>query len=313
MSNRDYASVSRPVNLFFDARASRATIARMGTPVSAMQPFADGLIFGEGLRWRDSRLWLSDMLARKVYAFTESGHRELIADVPGKPNGLAFLPDGRLIIASMSDGRLLRREPSGELVVHADMSALMTGYTGDIAVDRAGRAYVDDVGYRVFEGAKPANGRLLIVEMSGKARLLEDNLAFPNGMWITIDGKRLIFAEGRAGKLFEYRLMDDGTFAAKRLIAHLPDTVFDGLTLDEQDGIWACQPYQKRVIRLDASGNMTDELRFQDTKPIACCLGGPDLRTLYVVSADYTLERMATNDCWAVIHAARVEVPGFPL
>jgi sugar lactone lactonase YvrE len=278
-----------------------------------LQPFARDLVFGEGLRWHDSRLWLSDMLARKVYAFTEDGTRELIAEVPGRPNGLAFLPDGRLVIASMADGRLLRRERSGELVEHANMSALMTGYSGDIAVDGVGRAYVDDVGYRVFEGAKFAPGRLILVQPSGESRVLEEGLAFPNGMWITRDRKRLIFAEGRAGRLFEYRLGADGNLAEKRLFAHLSDTVFDGLTLDEEDGVWACQPYAKRVIRLESGGRITHEIGFPDTKPVACCLGGMDLKTLYVVSADYTLERMATNDCWAVVHTARVEIPGFPL
>ena len=38
--------------------------------------------------------------------------------------GLGFLPDGRLLIVSMRDGKLLRREPDGSLVTHADLSAV---------------------------------------------------------------------------------------------------------------------------------------------------------------------------------------------
>lgn len=277
------------------------------------EPFAKDLVFGEGLRWHDSCLWIADMLGRAVFAFREDGTRKAVAHVEPRPNGLGFLPDGRLIVASMADQRLLRRERSGELVVHADLSGLMTGYTGDIAVDRAGRIYVDDVGYRVFEGEAFANGRLLLVEPDGTSGVLEDSLAFPNGMWITRDGQRLIFAEGRAGKLFEYELGSNGRFVSKRLLADQPGKVFDGITLDANDGVWACQPYEKRVIRIVASGEITDEIRFPETKPVAVCLGGSDLRTLYIVSADYTLERMAKDDSTAVIHALRVETPGFPL
>ena len=92
-----------------------------------IRPLLDGLVFPEGPRWRDGRLWFSDMHAQEVVAVTPGGEREVVARVPGNPSGLGWLPDGRLLIVSMEDRRLLRQEADGSLVEHADLSALATG------------------------------------------------------------------------------------------------------------------------------------------------------------------------------------------
>jgi sugar lactone lactonase YvrE len=275
-------------------------------------PFASGLVFGEGLRWYGGRLWLADMLGRAVYAYTASGARETMAVVPPRPNGLGFLPDGRAVITSMADQRLLVREHDGRLAEHARLDHLMTGYCGDMAVDAHGRVYLDDVGFRVFAGEPRKPGRLLRVDPDGTARILLEGLAFPNGMWITRDGKRLIFAEGRGKTLFSFDLAADGSFASQRVFAKLPNDVLDGLTLDVEDGVWQCCPHDQEIVRVLDGGEITHRIAFP-LKPVACCLGGPGLRTLYVVAADYTLERMARDDSRAEIFTVEVEVPGFLL
>ncbi|MCW5772558.1 MAG: SMP-30/gluconolactonase/LRE family protein [Rhodospirillaceae bacterium] len=283
-------------------------------PGREIVPFADRLVFGEGMRWYRGRLWMGDMLGRKVLAFDRKGEREIIAEVPGRPNGLGFLPDGRLIIASMADQRLLRREADGRIVMHSDLAAHMTGYTGDIAVDAAGRTYVDDVGFRVFEKEARRPGALLRVDPNGAATVLERNLQFPNGLWITADGQHLVFAEGRNETLFSYRLAADGSFADKRVFAAMKGHVLDGLTLDSHGAVWACSPYLRQVNRVLDGGRIAETIRFPDNrKPVACCLGGADRKTLFVVAADYTLERMAQDDTEAEIYRIDVDVPGFPL
>ena len=67
-----------------------------------------GLMFPEGPRWRDGRLWFSDQHAREVVAVDAKGRRETIVEVPGHPSGLGWLPDGTLLIVSMNDRKLLR-------------------------------------------------------------------------------------------------------------------------------------------------------------------------------------------------------------
>lgn len=276
-----------------------------------LEPFGQDIVFGEGMRWHGGRVWLSDMLGRKVLAYSEDGSREVMAEVPPRPNGLGFLPDGRLLITSMADCRLLRLEADGALTPHADLGALMTGYCGDMAVDSLGNAYVDDVGFRVFEGDARRPGRLIQVAPDGQARIVDEGLMFPNGMWLTRDETRLVVAEGRARVLHVYDRAGDGTLSNRRPFAQLDYEVIDGLTLDAEGAAWVCIPHDHQLVRVEEGGRITHRVDLGDWKPIACCLGGADLRTLYLVSADYDLDRMARDDTGAVLHRGRVEVPGF--
>jgi sugar lactone lactonase YvrE len=277
-----------------------------------LEKFADQLVFGEGMRWYDNRVWMSDMLARTVLTFDTAGNRTVVAKIPPRPNGLGFLPDGSLLATSMADQKLLRIARDGKQTVHADLSHLMTGYCGDIAVDSKGNTYLDDVGFRVFEGEPRAPGRLILVRADGSAVSLDENLQFPNGIWISQDESEVIFAEGRNQKLWSYRINDDGTLSNKALFADC-DALLDGLTLDAEGAVWQCQPYARRIVRMVRGGKITHEIDFGDLKPVACCLGGPRLKTLYVVAADYTLERMAVDDSTAVIFRTEVDTPGFLL
>jgi sugar lactone lactonase YvrE len=81
-----------------------------------------GLVMGEAPRWHNNRLWCTDMGAREVLAIDLAGTSEVVARVPSL--GLGFLPDGLLLIVSMRDGLLLRREPDGSLGTHADLTGL---------------------------------------------------------------------------------------------------------------------------------------------------------------------------------------------
>ena len=112
----------------------------------ALKTLLAGIVFGEGPRWRDGRLWFSDMHGHEVIAMTPEGERETIYAAQGPVSGLGWLPDGRLLVVSMEDHRLLRIEPDGRVVTHADLSAIATGHCNDMVVDTVGRAYVGNFG-----------------------------------------------------------------------------------------------------------------------------------------------------------------------
>ena len=101
-----------------------------------------GLVMGESPRWHDHRLWFSDFGANQVRTVDLEGVSEVVAPVPGMPMGLGFLPDGRLLIVSARDGLLLRREPDGSAVTHADLTAFGPHPWSDMVVDGRGNAYV---------------------------------------------------------------------------------------------------------------------------------------------------------------------------
>ncbi|MFT4799950.1 MAG: sugar lactone lactonase YvrE, partial [Candidatus Azotimanducaceae bacterium] len=127
-----------------------------------------GLTFAEGPRWHDGRLYYSDFYRHVVEAVDLDGNVELIAEVPNQPSGLGWLPDGRLLIVSMIDRKLLRRETSGELVEHADLSQVATWHCNDMVVDKAGRAYVGNFGYDIeVPGTEPVMAKLACVNPDG--------------------------------------------------------------------------------------------------------------------------------------------------
>jgi sugar lactone lactonase YvrE len=127
-----------------------------------------GLSYLECPRWHEDRIWVSDFYTHQVLSAREDGSDlQVEAEVPGQPSGLGWLPDGGLLVISQHDNRLLRREPDGSLVTHADLSAHVTGEPNDMVVDGQGRAFVGNFGFDLMAGAPVATAALLRVDPDG--------------------------------------------------------------------------------------------------------------------------------------------------
>ena len=220
------------------------------------ESLAEGFKLLDGPRWRKDRLFMSDILSGKVYTVRLDGTVEMVAQVPGKPSGLVFLPDGTLLIASMKDRRLLRLE-DGRLVCHAELCSLVTGDLNDMVVDTSGRAYVGNFGFDVFGGAdfRPAN--LVMVSEGGEAQIVAENLAVPNGTVITPDGKVMIVAETQGRRLTAFTIDRDGTLEDRRVFADLGEYGPDGICLDQDGAVWVGAFYQSDFLRVTEGGAIT--------------------------------------------------------
>ena len=150
-----------------------------------------GLSFTECPRWRDGRLYVSDFYTHRVLAVAMDGTAETLAHVPQQPSGLGFLPDGRMLIVSMRERRVLRREGDGSLVEHADLSGLAPWHLNDMLVNHDGRAWVGNFGFDLMGGAQARSTVLIGIEPDGTAKVVADGLGFPNGMVLTPDGRTL--------------------------------------------------------------------------------------------------------------------------
>jgi sugar lactone lactonase YvrE len=107
-----------------------------------------GISFGEQPRWHEDRLWFSDWATREVIAVDLEGRSEVILEAPAFPCCVDWLPDGRLLVVSARDGRLLRREPDRSLVPYSDLSTLSHRPPGnELVVDGRGNAYVNGGGF----------------------------------------------------------------------------------------------------------------------------------------------------------------------
>ncbi len=274
-----------------------------------LETLLDGLTFGEGPRWRDGRLWLSDMHDHTVLTVDLDGKREDVLHVEGKPSGLGWLPDGRLLVVSMTDRRLLRREADGRLVPHAELAALTGGDCNDMVVDAVGRAYVGNFGFDFEHGGKPQRTCLVRVDPDGAASVAATELSFPNGTVVTPDGRTLVVGESFAGCLTAFTIGADGALSDRREWAKLDGAVPDGICLDAEDAIWVASPVSNELLRVREGGAVTH--RIPTGRPaIACMLGGPDRRSLFALTADTTRAAEAVAKRSARVEVSRVEIPG---
>jgi sugar lactone lactonase YvrE len=280
--------------------------------VAQLEPWLDGFAFLEGPRWHDERLWFSDMHARRIYAASEDGAVEAIARVPECPSGLGWLPDGRLLVVSMEDRRVLRREAGGELVTHADLSGIATHHCNDMVVDATGRAYVGNFGYDLHTQQKPRTAKLALVQPDGGVSVAASDLEFPNGAVITPDGRSLIVGESFGRRLTAFDVdPGSGALSRRRVWAALPGgAVPDGICLDAGGAIWVASPMTRELLRVHEGGRISQRIACGERMAIACMLGGADRRTLYAL----TSASIAPDECRrlrsARIERVRVDVPG---
>ena len=278
---------------------------------SARRVLIDDLVFPEGPRWRDGKLWFSDMLAGKIMHVDLDGHAEIVATSPGTDwlSGLGWLPDGRLLVVAMQGRKLLRLD-GGKLVEAADLSALTSYLTNDMVVDARGRAYVGEVGFDVHGGAPYKAAALVLVTPEGSARVVDPDLSCPNGAVITPDGRTLIVAESLADRLTAYAVADDGSLSDRRTWAAVEGLGPDGICLDAEGCIWVASPMRGIVQRVREGGEVLENFP-TEIMPLATMLGGPDRRTLFICEGPRPDEALVSRK--GRIEIMRVEVPGVGL
>jgi sugar lactone lactonase YvrE len=243
----------------------------------------DGLAFPEGPRWHDGRFWFSDMHAGEVIAVDAAGNREVITVVPNDPSGLGWQADGRLLVVSMRDRRLLRLDPDG-LTEVANLFDLAPHHCNDMLVDEHGRAYIGNFGFDLEAGASPTTTNLLLVTPDGKVRVAAEDLKFPNGMVITPDGGTLVVGETFGMRLTAFDIAADGSLSGRRTWAQLDGIMPDGICLDAAGAIWVASPISHAIFRVAEGGEILETIPLE-TQSFACMLGGPDGRTLHICTA----------------------------
>ena len=254
-----------------------------------------GLAFGESPRWRHDRLWISDWGAREIIAVDPAGKSEVMARAPSFPSCIDFLRDGRLLMVSAYDGLLLRRQPDGSVVTHADLTGLSHHPWNDIVVDGRDNAYVNNTGFDLRAGEKFAPGIIAVVGRDGSTRRVADGLWFANGIAVTPDNSTLIVAESYGKRLTGFDIAADGSLSNRRVWADLGDGVPDGICLDAEGAVWYGDVLNKRCVRVREGGEVLQTVEL-DRGCFACMLGGVDRRTLFMVAREWRGSASMTDD-----------------
>jgi len=268
------------------------------------------LLTGHGLvespRWRDGRLYFSDWSSGEVIAVDLDGASEVVARVDSLPLCTAWTPEGRLLIVSSAEGRLLRLEADGTLTTYADLPG--PGWN-DIVVDGRGNAYVNGLGFDLMAGEEFRPGSVTLVAADGAIREVADDIAFPNGMAVTADNSTLIVADSYRNSLVAFDIGADGSLSGRRVWADLGDGAPDGICVDAEGAVWYADVPHQCCVRVAEGGTTLQRVEL-DRGGFACALGGPDGRTLFVVAAEWRgMAELVTPGSGQVL-ATEVDVPG---
>jgi sugar lactone lactonase YvrE len=268
-----------------------------------------GLGIPESPRWHDGRLWFCNWVDRQVVAVDLDGRQEVMSATGDRSMGYSidWLPDGRLLLTG---DRLRRQEHDGSMVTVAEQSA------NEIVVDGRGNIYVNgaDFDFAGGEAAKP--GWVKLATPDGELRQVADDIQFPNGMVVTPDDRTLIVAESFARRLTAFDIGGDGGLSNRRVFAE--DLGPDGICLDAEGAVWVSTG-RSSVVRVAEGGEVLDRVELPENRaPFALMLGGPDRRTLFILTAEWrpadgitsNLQRLTEGPRTGAVLTVPVSVPG---
>jgi len=245
------------------------------SPARNTQVLMTGIAMGESPRWHENRLWFSDWGAQEIVTVDLDGNSEIAVQIPfDLPFCIDWLPDGRLLVVSGREGRLLRRERDGSLVTHADLHGPAGMGWNEIVVDGRGNAYIN------------GGSGIVLLTPDGSVRQVADSIAFPNGMAITPDNLTLLIAESYGKRLSAFDIAADGGLSNRRVWADLGDGVPDGICIDAEGALWYADVPNKRCVRVREGG---EELQIvtADRGCFACMLGGVEKKTLFIIATEW--------------------------
>ena len=279
---------------------------------------AEGIYFGEGPRWREGRLWFSDFYAKAVKSVSLAGDTRIEFTIDDRPSGLGWMPDGSMLIVSMTKRQILRRSPSGEIRLHADLGHVATFHCNDMVVDAKGVAFVGNFGFDLDAELTERGGesvmadhptaKLARVAPDGSAEVAATDMHFPNGSVITPDGKTLIVGETLGACLTAFDIDDQGFLSGRRVWADIRPRVPDGICLDASGAIWVANPIAPECALIAAGGAVLEVIDTGDPC-YACMLGGEDGRTLFMLTAPTSLAHEAAASPKGKLLVATVDTP----
>jgi len=280
--------------------------------MSGTRTVLDGLAFGEGPRWHDGALHLSDMHSYRVLRVEGTGATTVLQHT-SPVSGIGWLPDGRLLAVAM-EGEVLRLDPGG-VVVHADVRVAAPFGVNDMITHPGGWSYIGQFGYdRHAEPRQmPQPSPLLRVDANGDVGVAAEDLLVANGMALTPDGATLLVAESAGGRITSFAIGAHGELSNRAVWASLPEgDAPDGMCIDTEDSAWFAAVTAGAFVRVRRGGDVLERIAVDEGRhAIACVLGGADRRTLFMLTAttfgeeDLSRERMDAR-----VTAIEVAVPG---
>ena len=179
-----------------------------------------------------------------------------------------------------------------------------------------GNVYINGADFDFAGGEAPTPGYIKLLTPDGQMRQVAGDIAFPNGMVITPDNRTLIISESFARQLTAFDIAPDGGLSGRRVFAG--NLGPDGICLDAEGAVWVSTG-QSSIVRVAEGGEVLQRVELDENRaPFALMLGGPDRRTLFILTAEWrpaddvsaNLDRLTNGPRTGQVLALPVEVPG---
>ena len=265
-------------------------IAGVVAPGVVPELVQEGFVFTEGpVGTPDGGLYFSDIRPNRIHYLDPGGKISLVREQTNGANGLALTRDGDLIAAEGEGKRISKRSRDGMVTTVTEGIAGKPFLSpNDVLVDAKGGIYITDPGPRPVVPGRTAYVYYLPVGAKEPV-VLDDQIARPNGVMLTRDGKTLIVNDTLGPTVYAYDVLPDGGVKNKRTFAQLLDipegkeSGADGMALDREDRLYVTTVAGVQVF--DAAGKHLGTIKVP-RQPANAGFAGPDKRVLYITARE---------------------------
>jgi len=252
---------------------------------------SDGLNFPEGPAFDGkSSIYLSNCYGGWITIFSDGIKDTFISKIDDsllieKTNGLAFGKNGYLYVSEYGKGKILRINTNGKIEVYAnDYKGEKFNRPNDLIFDENGNLFFTDP--KSYD-KNILDGRIFFVD--GKTKevvLLEDSLAFPNGINISPIDHKLYVCESVFNRILRYDITKDNRLSNKEVFAIIPGGDPDGIEFDVEGNLYVAHFGGKAVYVFSPESNLIQKIETPGRKPTNLEFGDADYKTLYLTEVE---------------------------
>lgn len=227
----------------------------------------------------------------------------------------SIVPAGRRLLATLSSGIALIDPTDGTLEPVARIIPKGGHQRYNSAkCDALGRLWVTTMDVTISR----ANGGLYRVDADGSIHRMVDGLLVPIGLAWSPDNRRMYFCDAPRREIYECAFdVATGEIADRRVLIRVGEGSGrpTGLAVDRAGFLWSLQTDGWCVTRYDPQGGIDRVVSLPVPKPIDCCFGGHDMRTLFITTSRLGLsERRIAEVPWSgSILSYDCPEPGLPV
>lgn len=225
---------------------------------------------------------------KSITVLNPDGSNPRIWAETGDPNGHKVLSDGTHLVANRNKQEVLHLNADGKILeaIAKEFDGKPLRAPNDLTLDPKGGFYFTDPGDSSIENPI---GAVYYVDPERKIQQAIAGLAFPNGIVLTSDNKRLFVGESHNNRILVYDVLSPGKLGSQQVFVELPgkqgeqiDNQPDGMCLDAMNNLYIAHYGMREVQVLNPNGKPIRRYPAGNLTTSNCAFGGSKLDQLFI-------------------------------